>query len=72
MTNRDKLLDLMARANITRERAAQAIADETKRPCSWRAIQSWIADPELTSARPCPDWAINALEARLRFSGMLP
>lgn len=67
MTNREKLLDLMSRAGITRERAAQAIAEETKRPCSWRAIQAWVANPALKSARTCPDWAINALEARLRF-----
>lgn len=71
MTNRDKLLDLMSRAGVTRERAAQAIADETKRPCSWRAVQSWVADPALKSARPCPDWAVQALETRLRFLGLV-
>lgn len=71
MTNRDKLLDLIAKAGITRERAAQAIAEETKRPCSWRAVQSWVADPALKSARPCPDWAINALETRLKFLALI-
>lgn len=71
MTNREKLLNMLTRAGITRERAAQAIAEETKRPCSWRAVQSWVADPALKSARACPDWAINALDARLRFLGLI-
>jgi len=71
MTNRHKLLAMIAGANITRERAAQLIAEETKRPCSWRAVQSWIADPSLNSARPCPDWAINALETRLKFLSLI-
>ncbi len=71
MTNRAKLQELIAKANITRERAAQVIAEETKRPCSWRAVQSWLADPELNSARPCPDWAINALETRLKFLSLI-
>lgn len=71
MSNREKLLDLIDRANITRERAAELIAEETKRPCSWRAIQAWLADPSLPSARPCKDWVINALEARLRFLKLL-
>lgn len=66
MDNRAKLLALIKQANITRAEAARFISDETKRPCSWRAVQSWLADPSLTSARGCPDWAITNLEARLK------
>jgi hypothetical protein len=66
VTNRQKLLALIERANITRAQAAEYIAEETKRPCGWRTIQSWLADPSLVSARACPDWAITNLEARLK------
>lgn len=65
-TNQDKLASLIERAGITRADAAQYIAEETKRPCSWRSVQSWLADPSLPSARGCPDWAISNLEARLK------
>ncbi|MCZ2115220.1 MAG: hypothetical protein LC131_15535 [Anaerolineae bacterium] len=66
MTNRDKLAALIERANITRAEAARYIAEETKRPCSWRAVQSWLADPALPSARECPDWAIANLTTKLK------
>jgi len=66
VTNRDQLAALIKRANITRAEAAQHIADETKRPCSWRTVQAWLADPVLDSSRACPDWAITVLTARLK------
>jgi hypothetical protein len=66
LTNRDKLEHLIDQANITRAQAAQYIADETNRPCSWRTVQSWLAAPELSSARECPDWAIAVLSGRLK------
>jgi len=65
-TNQEKLASLIERAGITRTEAAKYIAEETKRPCSWRSVQSWLADPSLASARGCPDWAITNLETRLR------
>jgi len=67
VTNQDKFLALIEQANITRAEAAQFIAEETKRPCSWRTVQSWLADPSLSSARGCPDWAIANLEAHLKY-----
>jgi hypothetical protein len=66
VTNRDQLAGLIQRAEITRAQAAQYIAEETKRPCSWRTVQAWLADPELTSSRACPDWAITNLTDRLK------
>jgi hypothetical protein len=69
--NRDKLAALIKRANITRAEAAQHIADETKRPCSWRTVQAWLAEPELASSRACPDWAIKVLTERLKAAGVI-
>ena len=66
MTNRDKHAALLQRANITRADAARYIAEETKRPCSWRAVQSWLADPALPSARECPDWVAMNLTVKLK------
>lgn len=66
-TNQEKLAALIEQAQITRAQAAQYIAEETKRPCSWRSIQSWLSAPSLSSARVCPDWAVTNLEARLKY-----
>ncbi|MGY2199464.1 hypothetical protein [Pseudomonas gingeri] len=71
MLHKDKLLWLIERAGITQARAAELIAQETKRPCSVRSVRAWLADPAKTSARTCPEWAINALESRLRFLKMI-
>jgi hypothetical protein len=65
MDNKDALVFLIFKARITQEEAARLIAQETKRPCSVRAVRSWLADPEKPSARPCPEWAVRALEERL-------
>ena len=66
MTNQEKFRALSQKAGITQERAAQLIAEQTMRPCSLRTVRSWLADSALTSARPCPDWAVLALETRLK------
>lgn len=64
--NREKLIELIDSHEITRKQVANFIELETKRPCSWRAVQSWLADPDKVSARSCPDWAIVALQSALR------
>jgi hypothetical protein len=69
MSNQEKLVKLIEAAKITRKEAAIYISDETKRPCSWRTVQSWLANPSLSSARPCPDWVVKNLEARLKYLG---
>lgn len=46
--------------------AAALITEETKRPLSVDAIKSWTCDPTTKRARPCPDWAIEALQNKLR------
>lgn len=65
--NRIRLAHLIKRAGITQGEAANYIAEETKRPCSARAVRAWLAAPNKKSARPCPRWAVDNLEARLRY-----
>ncbi|AVX93019.1 hypothetical protein PkP19E3_33145 (plasmid) [Pseudomonas koreensis] len=66
MSNQETLRSLISRASITQGEAAALIAEETKRPCSIRSIRSWLAASVLKSARPCPEWALDALETILR------
>lgn len=66
MTNQDKFRELYLAAGITQKKAAQLIAEQTMRPCSVRTVRAWLADPDLPSARPCPDWALLALETKLK------
>jgi hypothetical protein len=66
MTNRERFLALLAESGVTQVESAGLIAEQTQRPCSARTVRSWIASPETPSARPCPDWAIEALERRLK------
>lgn len=72
MTNQEKFRKLCADGNATQEEAARLIAEQTMRPCSVRTVRAWLADAEKTSsARPCPDWALLALETKLRASKRL-
>ncbi len=66
MTNREKYLALLTEAGVTQVESASLIADQTQRPCSPRTVRAWVATPETPSARPCPDWAVEALERRLK------
>lgn len=45
--------------------AARRIAEQTQRPLSVESIKAWTCDPKTSRARPCPDWAIKALERNL-------
>lgn len=67
MSNQEKFRQLLSNSGITQAEAATLIAEETKRPCSVRAVRAWLADASLPSARTCPDWALQALESRLKF-----
>lgn len=66
MKQQKRLQSLLDTSGITQKKAAEFIAAHTKRPCSVRAVRSWLADESLPSARPCPKWAVEALEARLK------
>lgn len=60
--NREKYSNLLNMYKITQAESAALICEQTNRPCSVRAVRSWLNDPDKPSSRPCPDWAINALE----------
>ncbi|HAF2404735.1 TPA: hypothetical protein G8N69_004837 [Salmonella enterica] len=59
--NRAKLLKLLAEHNITQREAAELIREESMRPCTERAVRTWVNDPDKPSSRPCPQWAIDVL-----------
>lgn len=66
MNNRERMRELCELAGSQGE-AARLIAEQTSRPCSIEAIKSWTCDPGTTRARNCQNWAILALEARLKI-----
>jgi hypothetical protein len=72
MTNQEKLKNLLSDADITQAQAAEYIAISTRRPCSARSVRAWLAEPDLPSARACPDYAIQNLEAHLKFLKKIP
>ncbi|EPQ0237775.1 hypothetical protein VKM53_20335 [Providencia stuartii] len=65
MNNREIMLHLMCEHQITQKKAAELICIQTMRPCSVRAIKSWVNDPDKPSSRTCPDWAVKALTMAL-------
>jgi hypothetical protein len=65
MDNREKMKELCATAG-SYPAAAALIAEATKRPLSVDAIKSWTCAPTTKRARPCPDWAIEALQNKLK------
>jgi len=71
MYPKEKLLWLIEQSGVTQARAAELIAQETKRPCSVRSVRAWLAASDKSSARTCPAWAVIALEARLLFLKMI-
>ena len=71
MLHQNALAALIDQADITQAKAAEMIAEETKRPCSVRSVRAWLADADKTSARPCPQWAVNALRDRLKTLGKI-
>jgi hypothetical protein len=56
---------LRTESDLTQAQAAAMIAEQTGRPCSLRTVRSWLNDPATISWRPCPDWAVLALETRI-------
>lgn len=66
--NREIFLALLSDNRLTQARAAALISEYTRRPCSVRAVRSWINDPQKPSSRTCPDWAVAALMEVLKSS----
>lgn len=67
LLRRARFIHLLDAYEITQLRSAELIAAVTERPCSDRAVRSWINDPTKRSSSPCPVWALNALEKAIRF-----
>lgn len=65
MDNRERMRQLCEIAGSYAE-AAQHITEQTMRPCSREAVKSWTCDPKTSRARTCHDWAVLALETRLK------
>lgn len=66
MSNREEFKQLLAVNGLTQADSASLICAQTQRPCSVRAVRSWINDPDKPSSRPCPDWALDALKNALK------
>lgn len=62
MGNTEKFEILLFECCLTQANAANVISEITQRPLSARAVRSWLTDPRKSSHRPCPDWAVQALE----------
>lgn len=67
MENRERYLLLLKNNGITQVKSAELIAAVSGRPCSARAVRSWLNDPEKPSSSPCPDWALAALEKAIHY-----
>lgn len=64
--NRVAFIALLAENGLTQAMAAMLIGEYTRRPCSVRAVRSWVNDPGKPSSRTCPDWAVEALTEVLK------
>lgn len=60
-SNKETLRALLITLELNHAQCAAAISEITRRPLSERAIRAWVAGPEKSSSRSCPDWAIDAL-----------
>jgi hypothetical protein len=65
---REQFQQLLDDHGITQAQSAALICHQTQRPCSVRTVRSWLNDPDKPSSRPCPEWAVKALEKALRRS----
>ena len=67
--NRSELRSLCDNSNLTQKECAALIEKTTMRPCPERTLRTWLADPETSSSRPAPDWAVQALKKGLQEAG---
>lgn len=65
MTNRERYQAILKQYRLTQAASAALICQQTQRPCAVRTVKSWLNDPSKPSSRPCPDWAIAALQKAL-------
>lgn len=67
MDNRKRFRWLLEANGIKQREAAVLIAAVTQRPCKERTVRSWLNDPDKPSSRPCPDWALAAIEKAIGY-----
>jgi hypothetical protein len=65
-TTSERFEILRKRGGLTQRQAAETLALHTRRPCAERTVRSWVADGVM-SARKCPVWAVEVLEAALKL-----
>lgn len=69
LDNQTKLQTIITENGYTQLQVAHILEARTGRPCSLRTVQAWLANPDLASARACPDWAIRALNSQKKRPG---
>ena len=57
-----RLRTLIKELNVSQIKAAGIISEQAQVPCSPRTVRAWLTPPEKSSARPCPEWAVEALQ----------
>lgn len=62
LENRVKLNALLEDHGIGQTECAEILCKMTGKPCSVRAVRSWVCDHEIMSARTCNDWVIENME----------
>ena len=62
MNNIERFNKIRRDYGLTQADCAAYICEYTRRPLSVRTIRSWLNDQSKPSSRPCPDWAVEALE----------
>ena len=60
--NQRKFREILAKYGISQAQAAALITKETNQKVSTRKVRSWLANPEVLSARSCPNWAVTAFK----------
>lgn len=67
MDNRARYRQLLKTYKITQAQSADLIEAVTMRSCKERTVRTWLADPATASARPCPAYALKALEKAIAY-----
>lgn len=67
MSNRERYESLLKQHKISQTKSAELIEAVTQRPLAARTVRSWLNNPDGPSSRPCPDWAVAALEKAIYY-----
>lgn len=67
LNTRERVIKLIAMSGLPINKVAEVICKISRRPCSWRSVQSWISDPSVKSHRRCPEWVVPILLSHLGY-----